>query len=669
MADTKTRRPEKKPEPVDVGRELTDEEAAAIDSAAWSASDESGRELTDDEMAELDSAAWVAEPQSVGQAKAGVLGFAQGGTLGFADEFGGLIGKAVLPESTVRLGAAAQPAPDDTPEVRAAKVDALVSEAQTPKPYALVRTLMRREADAAHEQHPKTYFGGQLAGGIASSVALPGGGARTLGQAVKSGAAMGAAQGLGESRAELADGQTSVGDVAHAAIDTTVGGAGGVGGAAFGYGVGKAAPTLVRWARSRLDNGAIERARRVLTNGADQQSKRLAIPEEVVREALDSGAIVPWGTTAGTAKRLDALADARNTAYGDILERLQQAGVQGPRAEELARQFASEAEDRALNSGANKSVARAFEAEAENVRNINRPEFLLLGESPPAVPFSRAPATQRPVPTPPPATSRLPLARGANGRFLPRAQQPQARAPAPPPVVMPSPPSGPTVYAAPVRGPMRSRLPLTQAERIKRALQKEARYGRYEETPINEAKKEIAATYREGIERAVHEAGEAAPPRSEVAELAEEFVPVKRQLARTLAAQEVATRGASRGAQRVGGAAGPSAFDVANAAQASGTSGLPAMALAAAGRVWKERGPSTLAVLENASQRGAGHLANYLQAAEGRGAAGATLGGATERSTLPSAFDPYVAQLFMTEEERRMEQQRAIAESLRRRTP
>jgi hypothetical protein len=165
-----------------------------------------------------------------------------------------------------------------------------------------------------------------------------------------------------------------------------------------------------------------------------------------------------------------------------------------------------------------------------------------------------------------------------------------------------------------ILGPKMKNLPLAQAERIKRALQKEAKYDKMQATGLDEAKQEVASMYREAIERAVEEGGQAAPPGSEVASLAERFVPTKRQLAATIEARDAAERGAGAAAHRVGGAAGVNLFDVANASQASGTKGLPALALAAAGRVWKERGPSTMANVYDLGAEAAGNLSRAAYA-------------------------------------------------------
>ena len=117
-------------------------------------------------------------------------------------------------------------------------------------------------------------------------------------------------------------------------------------------------------------------------------------------------------------------------------------------------------------------------------------------------------------------------------------------------------------------GPPMSTLSLTQAEGIKRNLQKAARYGRIEDTPLNEAKKDVASIFRQAIEDTVEEAGLNAPKGSEVAQLAEEFLPIKQNLALTKEAEEAAKWGAARAANR-------SMIDLPSTVLAAGQDGGP----------------------------------------------------------------------------------------------
>jgi hypothetical protein len=131
------------------------------------------------------------------------------------------------------------------------------------------------------------------------------------------------------------------------------------------------------------------------------------------------------------------------------------------------------------------------------------------------------------------------------------------------------------------RGVAPGRLGLKQAESIKRGLQDKVKYGKFEETPLNNVREDIASTVRQANEDAVAQAGSASPRGSEVRALAESFVPVKRRLGPIIEAANAATRGASREAQRTSGGfgkmvehAGDTALMAANPAAFLGKAGL-----------------------------------------------------------------------------------------------
>lgn len=142
--------------------------------------------------------------------------------------------------------------------------------------------------------------------------------------------------------------------------------------------------------------------------------------------------------------------------------------------------------------------------------------------------------------------------------------------------------------------PQTGRIGLTQGENIKRDLQRSARYGRFEETPLNEARRDIASVYRAAVERAVDEAGQQAGQGSQVRALADDFVPVKQRMGRLLEAEQAAQKGVSRGAHR--STIGPMEM-AAGAAEVA--AGHPAAALPATigMKLLRGRGPSTWASL------------------------------------------------------------------------
>lgn len=569
--------------------------------------------------------------------------------------------------------------------------------------YRAVRDTEREIERGARENRPVTSFIANMAGDIASDAAL-----NALGVPVASTpyqVASGALSGLLGNDAELSTGTVTPEAARSAAGSALLGGGLGYVMPKVGTAVARALPGAMARLRQALEGAALTRTKKALTSGSRQLASKVPVSDAAAREALDSGAVVPFGTTEGAFERLKDLAETRGKAYADILEELQAAGVEGPQVEALAQRLSTRGDDLWKNSGADKGAANVFTEEAANIRNVAPPapgSFQIVGEGPMAVTGSRLPpASRAPTASPPPAqapasvppqgpmTSPLltpppvqkaptlsplggdptragrpkaaqptpeasaapgPLERDARGRYLPRGERGAPRS-APEPVVDApvdvSPPVAPSAVPLrePIQGPMATRLPLSQAERIKRALQERAKYDKAQKTGLDKAKEEAAAYYKEAIEQAVEEGGAAAPPGSPVADLAERFVPTKRQLAATLEARNAAKLGASASAHRMaGGAADVNLFDVANASQASGTRGLPALALAMAGRAWKERRPSTMANVYDVGAEAAGNfgrwfrsnpraqraVADYLAPATGRQIASSDEGGRPE---------------------------------------
>lgn len=168
-------------------------------------------------------------------------GAAQGATAGFADELKGAIDASGLDAKDVAIAAIT---------MGPAAVLGLLGKAgfnvaqqggeETLEQYTAGRDEQRQLNAAAEEANPKTYLASQVGGGLATA-AIPGAGAGSLLKAAGTGAAFGAAVGLGESEADLTTGELD--EFAEAAKDTAIGGAigAGVGGLAHGAvkGVGK----------------------------------------------------------------------------------------------------------------------------------------------------------------------------------------------------------------------------------------------------------------------------------------------------------------------------------------------------------------------------------------------------------------------------------------------
>lgn len=312
------------------------------------------------------------QPEDPGALRSGVLGAAQGGTFGFADEIGGLLGKLFLSDP-VKFGAAVQPSPDDTPEVRAMKEQLLASQSSQPTNYERVRNLVRQEAKDARATHPGAYLTGEIAGGLAAPI--PGAGAikgATVGarllKAAGTGAALGGIGAIGASEGKTA------GDVAKdAALGTAIGAPAGV----LGYGVGQNIPRLLRALGDKARSSGIGIGRRVLGGGGDLASgSSKAISDEAVAQALDRGAILPGGTVGGAFKRLEQQSEDLGRVYGENVDELARLGVQGPHPRALADSLLAAGEAVAPNT-MNAAVPRAYESAANQL--LDKTEGSRLG--------------------------------------------------------------------------------------------------------------------------------------------------------------------------------------------------------------------------------------------------------------------------------------------------
>ncbi len=330
----------------------------------------------------------------------------------------------------------------------------------------------------------------------------------------------------------------SAGKYGHAALEML--GSGVVGGAVTA-GVLSSALEAGRAALSgaapAVRGASISAGRRVLTNGADSLSTREPVAESAVQEAINSGAIKPLGSTAGTSERLRGLTKEVGGQYSDILEKLEANGVTGPRADAIA----------------NKILAKGAEIEP--------------GE----------------------------MSDSVVNEYLNNAEKISGKAPG------------------------GAELGLTQGEKLKRSLQRQAKYDRVSETGVNEARRDVASIIRQANEDAVSAAGDAAGEGSQTKALAGQFTPVKARLSNLIEAREAARRGAARVAQR--SHFGP--MEIA-AGAAEVAAGHPATALPAAiaMKLVRGRGPSTTAAYGS-------RLADWL---ENPGAATGTTGLAAEQT-------------------------------------
>lgn len=471
--------------------------------------------------------------------------------------------------------------------------------------YRAARDNVRERLEISQEQHPITSSLANMAGDLGSDALLQLAGVPVASSAYQ--ALAGAASGLLGSDAELSSSKATPRSGASAAASTALGAGLGYALPKVGGQVAKALPGISAQVRQYLEDKAIAQGRRVLLNGADSLAGNKELRASSVREALESGAISPFGTTQSAYAALEELAEKRGGAYGAILERLQALGVKGPKVDDLADDLAQRAADARMNSGSDKGVANLFQAEADNARDVAPRDFALLGESPMAAQPSRTIGADAP-----PVAGQRPKD-PVTGRYLPRSAEPAPPLTPDEPLYIPptwTAPEAltPTPYAAPVQGPQQPNLTLERAERIKRDLQDKARWERLRETGMDVAKQEASQVYRGGIEKAIADAGSNAPPGSEVAQLAEEFMPTKQQLASTIDARDAAERGAAAAAKRRGVSMTDYLSGVAGA-----MTGTPyaAVAAAAGNNVLRNRGTSAFASGAYSASKAAGELGRW----------------------------------------------------------
>lgn len=197
--------------------------------------------LSDEDIAKLEAASQYSPLESAGR------GAMQGATLGFGDEIAGAV--QALPE-------------------------AITSDKKLKDLYQKYRDIQRKKNDEAQKQNPKSFFAGNVVGGLAP-VALTGGAAapETLAGAIGLGASYGAASGLGSSEADLTKGQ-----VGQAAKDTAIGAGIGAGTGAVMHGIGQAL------APKNLENKAAINA--VKGMGGAPSAENLQTGKTVLQEGL-----------------------------------------------------------------------------------------------------------------------------------------------------------------------------------------------------------------------------------------------------------------------------------------------------------------------------------------------------------------------------------------------
>lgn len=304
------------------------------------------------------------------------LGARQGATLGFGDEALGLVQAQEpdwshpTPAILSRLAQLSVGRPMGE-EIGGAGREAERRGLDFAARYREARDAERAQLQAAQEAHPYAYGGGQLAGGLLTAPVMPGGPAKTLGQVLKQGAAMGAVGALGASEAQ---------DVPGLAEDVALGAATGAGVGALGRGIGAAAKKL----GPALKKFGIEQGRRVLGGGQAPLALSKPVSDAAVLQAMRSGAMPPGATVQEVAKNLAAQRQTVGQKVGNVLRELEQKGVQAPPASSITDELEARAYD-AVRKGDTKRAAYLRQT-AEKVRRAeaagpgNAPQKLGLVE-------------------------------------------------------------------------------------------------------------------------------------------------------------------------------------------------------------------------------------------------------------------------------------------------
>jgi hypothetical protein len=467
-----------------------------------------------------------------------LMGIGQGLTFKHGDELG------ALGQVGLDLAARTQPRP---------LLDALGIESRYREPlsakgvlesYRDARGGNRTLDEAAKKRSPYAFGGSEFAAGMAVPI---GGAAKTIGQAAKLGGAMGAVGGSGGSEADL-----TKGELGRYLFDVNAGGALGVLGGPVAYGIGKAVPYALRGVGNALKGAGTSIGRYVLERGSRKAGYE-PLSDEAVREALDSGAIVPFGTTGGAAQRLERAAEDYGNVYGAELQKMQNLGVEGPPLM-ATRDVIYKRGDQVFRGVSDRNVG----AGDTRLRDIYRKK----------------------------ADDLLEMFGDRTGKKLKDLKTRR------------------------FVSPDAASLPLTIGENFKRTIGQRAEHGRIEDTLDNETLLDIYRLMKEASEEAVAKGGQKGGPGSEVADLAESFIPTKQKLGRLLEARGAAARGAAKASRE---SPGPGLKDLGTSAMISpdgGTAVLAAMAL----RLARERFPSAAA----STLRAAGNLPSRLGDAAAR---------------------------------------------------
>lgn len=401
--------------------EFSEEELAAIERAAAAGSGDDDA-FTDEELAAIEQAAseddgvlrlpfFGSTAEAAGEATspaAPVVGAGETFVLRGAGAVpaGGLASDLLgtLALQGAKAAGVGEPGARLTPKAQADLYKMGMSEAEVRRPedvipgpldtYRDLRDTRRLRTAAGSEQNPWAGRAGALVGTGASLLAplpsvriapaslraIPSATAAERVARIASGAATGGAYGAVNG---LTDGPADLthGEVAEAAGQTLDGA---LGGAAVG-GLAAGGAELLRPAAGSLRDFAVRQGRRVIGGDSDiAAATRQALSDEAVLQALDTRAIRPFSSTPSTYRRLDESAEALGGEYGQLLQRLSDLGIEGPRAVQLAGEFMRRANEMRWSMAAGNTAPAAMAREAEHIGRMGSGEErlpLLTAES------------------------------------------------------------------------------------------------------------------------------------------------------------------------------------------------------------------------------------------------------------------------------------------------
>jgi hypothetical protein len=247
--------------------------------------------------------------------------------------------------------------------------------------YRDVRDTRRLRTSAGSQQNPNAARAGTATGiGLSIFAPLPKtsvgavrghGGALAMGRAARVGNAV-LTGGLHGGLSGLMEGES---DLTRGDIDGVLGDTlqGAMWGGALG-GVAGLGAEAVRPLAGALRRFAVGQAKKTVQGGSDiAAATRKPMSDDAAEEVLESGAIRPFSTTQATAARIETLAAERGATYGRILDELEQLGVQGPRARELADDIYRRYLEEYPNYVTSKTIPEIYQRVAQNVDDAARP--------------------------------------------------------------------------------------------------------------------------------------------------------------------------------------------------------------------------------------------------------------------------------------------------------